>query len=156
MSYHGVGGTTNFAYNYTLLSNGKCYDTVGKKEVAQSLCAGDIKAMQPGPLYKLDDRGLCINTATGKFADLKWCQGSIKPAEPSTWDKIAAGLSIFGQGQQPTAQRSAMPKWLLPLGLVAAGLGVVLIVTKPKRSTPSSSAPAPTSNPARRRRRRRR
>ena len=157
MSYTSVGAT-NFAYNYSLLSNGCCYDSITKKCVdAKAYCAGDLAASggKTGSLYKLDDRGLCINTATGKFADLKWCQGPTKPAEPSTLDKILTGFAIFGQRQQAAAPRSTTPKWLLPVGVAALGLGVVLIATKPKRSAPSSSAPAPTSNPARRRRRRR-
>lgn len=148
MSYSGVGATTNFAYNYTLLSGGKCYDTIAKKEVAQSYCAGDVKAMQPGPLYAMRG-GFCTNTATGKLADLKYCQPAKAPAGPSTFDKILDGFAIFGQNQAPTqAPSSGVSKYLLPLGLAAAGLGLVLIVTKPKRS--SAPAAAPTSNPARR------
>ena len=144
MSYKSVGATTNFSYNYTLLSGGRCYDTVAKKEVAQSFCAGDLAVspvpVQPKPLASLYawKGNVCINQATGKPADAKWCP-------KSTLDKILDGFALFGQSQQQqAAPTSSVPKWVLPVGLAAAGLGLVLIVTKPKKS-------APVSNPARRR-----
>lgn len=151
MSYRVIGATpTNFSYNYTLLSGGRCYDTIAKKEVAQSYCAGDLAVSpvpaQPKPLASLYawKGNVCVNQATGKQADPKYCP-------KSTLDKILDGFAIFGQSQaQQQAAPSSMPRWLLPLGLVAAGLGVVLIVTKPKRSSAPAPA-APTSNPARRR-----
>lgn len=148
MSYFGMGAT-NFAYNYTLLSGG-CYDNIAKKYVDKSLCAGDVAATKPGPLYEMRG-GFCTNTATGKLAEVKYCQAAPKPASPSLLDNILTGLSVGARPQTAAAPSSKLSKYILPVGLAAAGLGIVLILTKPKRS---SAPAAPKTNPARRRRRR--
>ncbi len=158
MSYFGprAMGATNFSYNYSLLSNGCCYDSVAKKCVdAKAYCAGDLAAATKASARYQMVESFCTDTTTGKRVDYALCNPT-KASSPSTFDKILSGISILGRPQPGMMPQSSVPNWLLPVGLAAAGLGVVLILTKPKKTT-SSSAPAatPTSNPARRRRRRR-
>jgi hypothetical protein len=127
MSYVGVGAA---GARYQLLSSG-CMD------------------MQSSPIKQVD-KSLCSGS-----------QGD-QPASKSWWEKIFGygkqGLDVYAQGQQQQGvikagqaaaiQSGGAPSWLLPVGLVAVGLGAILVLTKKRR--------APQENPAKRRRRRRR
>lgn len=100
-------------------SGGKCYDLRTGKEVASSLMTCYAKPRTSSG----SSTGSQIKT--GFLAALDWF-GAQRAQE-----RAGAAVPAGGGG---------LPSWVMPVGLVAVGVGAVLILTKKKRSPPAPAS----------------